>query len=159
MSQLKRSLPVLVFAAFPLLLGGLVWWLLSPTPSPEDAIREAIYDAAEGARERDLKATLAPVSQAYRDADGLGRDQLAGFLFREFQARGPIGVVISPIEVRIDEEARSATSTIEAALTEGVDLTAFDLLPESADLLHFTVDWQLEGEDWMIVSHERAPVR
>ncbi|MCB9763954.1 MAG: hypothetical protein H6739_29560 [Alphaproteobacteria bacterium] len=148
----------LALAALALAVGLGAFLLLRGEPRSEaDQVRAAIEDIAEGARAADIAATVAPVSRAYQDDDGLTRDGMKGFLFREFRSRGPIGVALGPIAV--DIQGQQATASFEAALVEGVELTALDLNPDDGDVLHFDVSLQKEDDGaWRVVHHSRDRV-
>jgi len=122
---------------------------LRPGPSDEEAVREAIRAVAEGAREADLGATLDPVSDRYQGPEGLTYGELKLFLFREFQRRGPIVVMLSDIQVTLAGDIAIAEFT--ATLADGIDVGGLDLVPDSADRFHFVADLEREGGDWKIV--------
>lgn len=124
--------------------------------SDAEQIRGLIQDVAAGARAADIAATLEPVSQSYQGPEGLNRDQLKGFLFKQFRSRGPLGVALGPIAVDIQGE--TATASFEAVLVEGVEVTALHLAPEDGDLLHFEVDLAREDGDWRVTGHQQEGV-
>ena len=121
--------------------------------SDEDLVKEAVSEVVQGAREGDLGAILGPISDDYRDADGLTRDALRGLLFREFRARGPIGVHRGPISATV--EGAKATATFDAVVVEGV---AGSVLPTDADAWSITVALRNTDGDWQITSHTRRPL-
>lgn len=145
---MKDRLPLIFGLAGVLLLGGGLLWLVRPGPSDEDQVRAAIREVAEGARDGDLAATLRPISDAYVGDEGWTRDELRGFLWREFQRRGTLSVVLSEIEVEVQDDR--AEAWFYAAIADGVDLGAFDLLPTDAEAFHFQVSLAREGGEWRI---------
>ncbi|MCB9746100.1 MAG: hypothetical protein H6741_14660 [Alphaproteobacteria bacterium] len=150
---MRRMMPValviaVMLAAFFALRGG--------GGSEEDRVREAIQQVAEGARAGDIAMTVAPVSKRYRGPEGLDRDQLKGFLFKQYRSRGPIGVALGPISVAVEGE--QATARFEAMLVEGVEVTALDLAPEDGDVLHFDVELAQEEGEWRVTSHRQEGV-
>ncbi len=120
-----------------------------PDPSDEEQVREAIRAVAAGARDADLAATLAPVSADYSDAQGVTRDGVKLYLFREFQRRGPIVVMLGAIDVTLAGDI--AMAEFGATLADGVDASQLDFIPGDAETVHFVVDLEREDGDWLIV--------
>lgn len=145
--------------ALCMVAAGLVLFLLlrGPARPDEEQVRELIASVAEAARAGDLEATMEPVSTSYHDEDGLDRQALAGMLFSQYRKRGGVSVVLGPVLVALDG-AGGATASFEAALADGADITALELLPRDADVLHFEVALRQEEGDWRITSHRREPV-
>ncbi len=141
-----RTVVLAALAVLILGIGGL--WLAWPDPSDEDQVRQAIRDVAEGARNGDLGACIKPVSRDYVGDDGLTRDEVKGFLFREFRRRGSITVLLGDIDVLIDGDA--ATAQFKAVLADGIDVASFDLVPADADSFQFTVELRREDGGWKI---------
>jgi hypothetical protein len=156
---MRRGLPVLLFAVFPLLLGVGAYLLFRPGESDEDQIRAAIMQVADGVRRRNLGVAMEPVSRAYKDGDDLTYDAAKAYLFRQFQRGENMAVLVGPIDVALTEAGDEATATFEAAVAEGVDLETFDLSQLSGDALYFEVELQKEGEDWKVISHKRDRIR
>ncbi|MCB9744603.1 MAG: hypothetical protein H6741_32160 [Alphaproteobacteria bacterium] len=151
---MRRWMPVALVLAVML---AAFFGLRGAGASEEDRVREAIRQVADGARAADIAMTVAPVSHDYHGPDGLSRDQLKGFLFKQFRSRGPIGVALGPIVVKLEGEDR-ASASFEAMLVEGVEITALDLAPEDGDVLHFDVQLVQEDGEWRVVSHEQEGV-
>lgn len=127
-------------------------WALWPV-SDEDRVEAAVSEVVQGAREADLGAILGPISESYADAQGLTKDTLRGYLFRQFRSRGPIGVHRGPIAVEVT--GQTATARFDALLVEGVEGA---ILPTNADAWSVTVDLRKEDGDWRITGHTRAPL-
>ena len=125
--------------------------------SEEDRVRATLAEVAAEAAKPDLGGVIAPFADDYKDAEGTTRDQIKGFLFREFRVRGPVRSVLSPITVQLSDGGRRARATFEAVLAVGISLDA--PIPESADAYRFVVDLELRDGDWKIVSHERSSAR
>ena len=154
---MRLDLRVVGVVAIVVLLGGLVALVLRPGPlSEEDRVRAAISAVAEGARDADLGVAMAPVSPSYDDGT-LDARTLRLLLMRELGRRGPISVVLSPVQVRIDPGGSSATATFAAVLAEGVELMAFDLVPDRAEVWDFEVSFAQVDDEWLIVDHTRSP--
>ena len=147
------------FLTLGMLAIGLLSFLVlrGPARPDEDQVRAVIEEVAEAARAGDLEATLEPVSLSYHDEDGLDRKALAGFVFSQYRRRGGISVVLGPVLVSLDGEG-GATASFEAGLADGADVSALELLPKDADLLHFDVQLRQEEGEWRIVDHHREPV-
>lgn len=142
-----------------LLLGATgLWFATRGPPSDEDQIRAAIEQVAEGARTADLARTMEPISPRYRDAEneGTGYDELKGLIFLQYQRRGPISVLLGPIQVQVDgDRARAVVDATLADFEEG----GGGLLPRDAELMRFTVDFEREEGEWRVVTHTRASFR
>ena len=132
-----------------------IWWMTRGAPDEAERVRQAILEMAEGAERADLKMTMAPVSTTYRDDDGLTRDRLKGYLFMEFRRRGPLHTLLSPIEVSLADDGRSATASFTAVVGEGAEGVVGELLPQSGDVFAFELTLQREADAWRITSHER----
>lgn len=130
-------------------LAGIGTYLAWPQPDDEERIRLTIYGIAEAARAADLTATIEPLDKGYSDASGLSRDEVTGFLFREYRARGPISVYIQGIDVTVEGE--TAHASFEAILADGVNLSQLDLIPDNADIFQFELDLEKKDGDWLIV--------
>lgn len=143
------SRKIVVACVAALVLVAVAFVMSRPGPSDEEAVKRAIRDVADGAREADVGATLKPVSERYSDGNELTRDQLKGLLFREYQRRGPITVMLSEIQVTLAGDI--AMAEFSATLADGVDVASFDFLPGDADTLRFVADLEREDGDWRIV--------
>lgn len=143
---------LLAFSALVVALLGALVFSLWPV-SDEDRVKEAVSEVVTGAREADLGAILGPISDDYVDGDGLTKDMLRGYLFREFRSRGPIGVHRGPISATV--EGGKATATFDAVVVEGV---AGSVIPTDADAWSVTVSLRNIGGDWLITGHTRRPL-
>lgn len=152
MSSRKIVLGAVAFVACAIVTLVVVW----PDASDEDLVRQAIQTVAEGARQADLGTTLEPVSRDYVDERGLVYDEIKLFLFREYQRRGPITVLLSDIAVTI--EGDTATADFSAFLADGISISALDFAPGEAEAFHFLVQLRREQGDWQITSssYDRA---
>jgi hypothetical protein len=151
-----RTRTVVLAALAIVLLGGLTLYVVWPDPSDEDQVRQAIRDVAEGARNADLVATMKPVSRAYVGDDGVTRDEVKGFLFREYRRRGAITVLLGDIGVHLDGD--TAAVEFSAVMADGIDVASFDLLPADADAFQFVVQLEREDGGWKITgsSYQRT---
>ena len=126
----------------------------SGAASEADRVKATISELAVAAAAPDLGAVLDPIADDYKDGEGVTKDQLRGFLFRQFQTRGPVVSVLSPITVQHEEGSALATATFEAVLATGITLG--DPMPDNADAYRFEVELQKRDGDWKIVSHTRS---
>ncbi|GEM_PF-981972 len=149
--------PSAVVVVLVALVGVAVAVLALGRDAPDDAerIRQAIQRVAAGAERADLKEVMAPISQAYRDDDGLSRDNIKGYLFMEFRRRGPVHTLLGPIDVTLDDAGTGALAVFNAAVGEGGAGVVGELLPQSGDVFTFEFTLVREGDDWRITSHER----
>lgn len=149
--------PRLRFVLALLLLGLLVAWLW-PRPSEEDRVRAVVQAVAAGAEAGDVGDILEHVDPAYHGSeDGFGLDlkTLRAALALQFMRRGPIGVILSPIEVQVDGD--HAHARFDAAVTEGGGSWR-ELLPSNGDGWHLEVDFVRDPEDdaWRVITHQRT---
>lgn len=138
-----------------LLAGGVGWWWWSQPRTDEDRVRAAIEQVAAGARDADLARTLEPISRGYRSEDaegGVGYDEVRSWLFLQFQKRGPVSILLGPIQVEVDGER--ARARFDATVAE-FDRERLTLLPDNADAFHFEVDLAREEGEWRVVGHSR----
>lgn len=120
----------------------------------EDEIKATISGMAAAAAAPDLGGVLEPIADDYKDEQGVTKDQLRGFMFRQFQTRGPVISVLSPIVVQHEEGSATATASFEAVVAVGITLG--DPMPDNADAFRFDVDLEKQDGDWKIVSHTRS---
>lgn len=120
----------------------------------EDEIKATISGMAAAAAAPDLGGVLEPIADDYKDEQGVTKDQLRGFMFRQFQTRGPVISVLSPIAVQHEEGSTTATASFEAVVAVGITLG--DPMPDNADAFRFDVDLEKQDGDWKIVSHTRS---
>lgn len=134
-------------------LGVALW----PAPSDEDRIRDVVHAVAAGAEKGDVGDILEHVSARYRASEfgvDLDRGGLRGALIAQFLRRGPIAVVIGPIEVVVQGDR--ATATFEAVLSEGTGRWQ-DVVPAGMDGWSLEVGFvREEGDQWRVVHHERS---
>ena len=132
---------------------GMLLWFSSGQDSDEAQIRAVITQVAEGAEDADLNQTMEPFSDNYSDEDGADRSAIYGFLWQQYQKRGPIEVLLGPIDVTV--QGQQAWAGFEVALVEGIDGSQF-YWPVGVDALTFEVELTKEDGDWMITGHTRS---
>src|SRR4029434_5566696 len=98
-----------------LLVVGAVLWVVfrAPERSEEDRVRDVIEQIARGARERDLDAMFAPISQRYTHEE-LTRPQMKAYVFSQLQRRKSLSVALGPIAVQFPSEGH-ASADLDAA--------------------------------------------
>lgn len=133
--------------------GGATWWWSQPR-SDEDRVRAAIEQVAEGGRTADLAMTLEPISRRYHAAEeeGVGYDDLKAWLYLQFQRRGPLSVLLGPIDVEVQGDR--ARARFDATVAE-FSRERMSLLPDNADAFRFEVQLEREDGDWKVVTHTR----
>ncbi len=121
--------------------------------SPEARVREAVKEAAEMVRAKDLKGFMRLVSRDYSDARGTDYDGVKGILFYEFMKPGALRVFFRDVEVEV--EGNRAVVKSRAFLVRGKDPKSItDVIPADADGYSFTVVYRLEDGEWMAFSAE-----
>ena len=143
----------LIFGILLVTAIGLFW----PRPSEEDRVRAVVKAVAAGAEAGDVGDILDHVSPRYHAAeDGFGLDErtLRAGLALQFMRRGPIGVVLSPIDVTVS--GATAHARFDAAVLEGGGRWS-ELLPTNADGWHLEVDLDYEEDgEWRVTRHTRT---
>ncbi len=121
--------------------------------SPEALVREAVKEAAEMVRAKDLKGFMRLVSRDYKDVRGTDYDGVKGIVFYEFMRPGALKVFFRDVEVEV--EGTSAVVRSRAFLVRGKETASIaDVIPEDADGYSFTVTYRLEEGEWMAFSAE-----
>ncbi|GEM_PF-6449976 len=134
------------------LLAALGFSMIGDRQTDEEQVRELIRQVADGADTADLSMTMEPLSKAFY-GEGMSYEDLWGFLFRQYAARGPITTVLGPIAVDLDGDA--GTAELDVTMMAGLDPGSLKLLPDDADYVHFQLGVSKEDGDWRIVSAER----
>ena len=123
-------------------------------PTPEEQIRALMEEAQAAAKERDLDALMATVSDAYADADGRNKLGLRSFIAFYFRQHGTIYVLYQERELVL-QGADSARLRANVGLAgqpfgSGVDLTRIqaDLLAISVTLRREDGEWKVASADW-----------
>ncbi len=143
----------LIFAA----LFAIAAWVFWPRASEEDRVRAVVNAVAAGAETGDVGDIMDHVSARYRGSEqGFGMDErtLRAGLALQFMRRGPIGVVLSPIDVTVS--GATAHARFDAAVLEGGGKWS-ELLPRSGDGWHLEVDLDREEDgEWRVTGHTRT---
>lgn len=137
------------------LLGVAVWhsW---PAPTEEDRVREVVGAIVEGAEAGDVGDIVDHLSPRFRGTEGeesFDRDTLRSFLVGQFLRRGPISVVLGPIDVVVTGAQAHARFDATVVEREG---GWNDVLPVNADGWRLEVDLTLVDHEWLVVGSERS---
>lgn len=140
--------------AFPSTIGCLAvlsacGWLAAcgeSTP-PEQALRDWVARGAQLAEQKDRRALVAMISPAYADARGNDRDDIEN-LFRVYFLRQHRVALLT----RIEELRVIGETAAELALTVGMAATNDGVLGFSADAYRFEMEFERDGEDWLLIS-------
>lgn len=139
-----------------LFLLGAVGWALWPAPTEEDRVRAVIAAVVEAAEEGDVGDVMVHVDPAYRADEagfGLDADALRGALSLQFLRRGPVVVVLSPVDVEVTGDRAHARFDAAVAETGGWG----DLVPVNADGWHLEVDFHRSDDGaWRVTRHIRS---
>lgn len=119
----------LAMAVVGLVLVGLAWWLFSShVVSPEEAVRERIYETAASFDDGDVSDVMAAFTEDWRDrTGGLGRDELHDALLYALvllRQRGRVlTAMVDPdsVVVELGAEEKSAQAHFEVTLGERHD--------------------------------------
>jgi hypothetical protein len=141
----RRAIATLVLAAS---LAG-----CSPSPSPEDEIREVVAEAERAAEARDALALRDLVADDYRDGRGNGAEEIRRYAHGYLLAHQSVHLLvrIDEIELKAADVAR-LRATVGMAGRETNSGSAWDL---AADVYEFDVtlvredgDWRVSRADW-----------
>jgi hypothetical protein len=99
------------------------------------------------------------VSARYRGEDEgyvLDEAMLRRALIAQFLRRGPVSVVVGPIEVQIAGD--TAVARFEAVLSEGTG-RGLDIVPVGMDGWSLEVQFAKEDGEWKVSGHRRVSLR
>jgi hypothetical protein len=116
----------------------------------EEIIFTIIADAAESAREKDIKGVLEHVSLSYKDEEGNDRDGMKGLLFYYFRSYERVGIFVRDVEISV--EGDRADASVKVIFTGGEDIDEVgDVIPSSGS--GYLLDLKLRREDdtWMVI--------
>lgn len=119
---------------------------------PATRIRAAIDRAAAAAEARDVGGVMAVISPSFATPE-LSYDDVRRALFvRLRQDQGWRRVVLTDVDIRVDEGGARAKATLRALLAKGEskDGTWRDLAPSDATVYDFELVFRREGEDWRV---------
>jgi hypothetical protein len=129
----------------------------SDPPTPEEQVRARIEAMAEAAEKGDIGAVMEGVDPAYRDEEGLSRDNIKGLMLMETRQRRGIAIWPGPMAVEVAPDGQSATAHLQVVFAEGVEATG--PVPEGAEVWEFDVELVRGGEDWRVKGHRRQQAR
>jgi hypothetical protein len=124
--------------------------------SADALVREAIEDAAQGARDRKIKRVAAVVSQEYRDKDGNDRRAILDVLRANILLRPNVFLVTHVSSVTCEPSA-ACEATIVAAMASVPSQSLSDLLKSQADVYRFDLTFVAEDGAWRVRSAAWRP--
>jgi hypothetical protein len=117
--------------------------------APEEAVREAIAQAAEAAEKRDPRAISGFLSGDYRDGQGRDREALLGILRYYFLGHQSVYLLtrVRSVELTAGEKARAVVLVALAGepLADPSEPTFL-----RASLYHFDLDFIRENDSWKV---------
>jgi len=117
-----------------------------PSAGPEDQLRQWVADAEQYAQEKDRRALMAMISEAYVDARGNDFEGIDK-MFRLYFLR----VRTISLASTIDEIVVSADSAAEVLLTVGMLGTNDGTFGFDADAYRFHLELERDGNDWLLI--------
>jgi hypothetical protein len=133
-----------------LAVGLLCLWFAGcggPSEGPEAALRAWVSQGQERAEEKDRRGLVGMISPGYVDARGNSRDDIND-LFRIYFLRTHTVALIT----RIDELNVYGDDAGEVVLTVGMAGTNDGTFGFSADAYKFEMEFEREGDDWLLTS-------
>ena len=118
----------------------------------EEKVRETIFKVEEGIETESLSTAMSPISDQYKDAQGLSKKSLQGLLFQRFRKHGPLHLQFSPMIIEVD--GARAEAEFEVVVLER-EKEAVVGLPVGSEQLHFKVSLLKEDQAWKIIGHSR----
>ena len=134
------------------LVVALVSGLTRDDDDPAVLIRAALDRAAAAAEARDVGGVMALISASFATPE-LSHDDVRRALFvRLRQDQGWRKVVLTDVDIRVDDGGARAKVTLRALLAKGEskDGTWRDLAPSDATVYDFDLVFRREGEDWRV---------
>jgi hypothetical protein len=127
----------------------------SPSPSPEDEIREVVADAERAAEARDAFALRALVADDYRDGRGQGAEDIRRYVHGYLLAHQSVHLLVKveQIDLPATNLAR-LRATVAMVGREAEAASAWDL---AADVYEFDVTLAREAGDWRVTKADWRP--
>ena len=117
--------------------------------SPEDQIREAIGNAAEGVRERKVKKVVAIVSAQYADHEGRDRQAIVDLVRAQVLLRPNVYLVTRVSSVDCGDSGQ-CHAVVLAAMASVPAQSLSDLANSQADVYRFELTMVAEDGAWRI---------
>lgn len=112
----------LIAAAVILILGGggyLVWRLTHPPLSDEEQIARLIDRVEQGVEKKSPRMILANIADDYRDPFGFTKRDIYRSALSLLRTEGSLQVVLSDVEIAVNDADADVAVTGEVMLTEG----------------------------------------
>lgn len=122
-----------------------------PSP-PEVRIRAAIDAIEQAAERRSLDGVAEHVSDDYSDAWHSDRRAALRSLLVYFQGHQDIHLLTRISEIRLSDDASTATATMYVGMAGVPVESAEALLTVNAELYRFDVELQRDGDDYQVVA-------
>jgi hypothetical protein len=141
--MLPRATVAVLLASAMLAAGG-----CGQPDSPEQQVRAVVAAGESAAESRDLSALMDLVAEDYRDADGLGREELRSYLRGYLLGHPSISLVtrIESLEFPYRDMARLRLTVGMLGRGEGAGAA----LDAAADLHEIELELVLQGDEWRV---------
>lgn len=141
------------------IVGGAVFFLWPRgARTPEDEIKDLVEEMAQSAEDRDLGGVTDGISERFRAANGMGKQEIRQFIAAQVLRGEFVSVIATNLEVTlVDEATADFQGRFIFGRTEG-DLQA---QLQRGGMSAYRIDGQLEREQdgrWRFVSAKYAPV-
>jgi hypothetical protein len=144
------------FTIAALIVGAVIIaaYMLYPKPKgDEEAIRLVISDMAVAVEEGDVRGFMSHVSERYADDYGNDRNAIKAFIFMKVLRGGDINIFIRGLKLEID--GTRALGDLNVIMTSNAEVKSIaDILPEDSAGYSFSIVFEKEGKDWMVLNAE-----
>ncbi len=130
-----------------LALSGLLLACSEPLAGPEEQVRRWVAHGQNAVEKKDRGKLPGMISPAYADARGNDRDDIEKLLWLYFLRQDNISLLTSIRQIRIIGD-----SAAEVELSVGMVGSNDGVLGFSADAYDFTLELELDGDDWQLLS-------
>lgn len=119
----------------------------------EATIRSDIFSMGHAIEDHDMDAFIGHLAEDYHDGRGLNKEGIRRILDEHFSRNPNIHLVISELQIELDEGRNQATVKLRVLTTGGEGA-----LPERGRLSAINSKWQRQADGWRVLRADWRPV-
>ncbi|MEM7430600.1 MAG: hypothetical protein AAF351_01545 [Pseudomonadota bacterium] len=124
-----------------------------PPPAPEQAVREWVERGEALAEDKDRRALVDMIAEAYTDGRGNTRDDISDMFRAVFIGQKTVSLIVS-----IDDIEVYGDSAAQLSLTVGMAGLSNTRFGMNADAYKFEMELEQRDDEWLLYSARWAPV-